>query len=148
MNFEQDSEVAFKTQKIDTTKQYLTGWKDKFQELKEELVSDKLFNKLGQHQEIQRVNEARQYLLDWQKKLQDQGFDLEVTLMYGRPIDSIIAIAEEINADLIAMTSQGRTGLDPVFSGSVASGILNRSTRPLLLVCTEKSAVAYIKNFV
>ncbi len=274
LNLEQDSEVAFKSQKVDTTKQYLTGWKDKFREqglsadilllrgiaveaildaveatkaeliamtsqgrtglaqvfygsvasgvlnrvncpillvrpetkasmetnqqilvpldgsirseaviphvkgiatlynaqitlvrivrtgyqttvfadlekdLKEELVSDKLFNKLGQHQEIERVKEARQYLLNWQKKLQDQGFDVEVTLMYGRPIDSIIELAEEINADLIAMTSKGKTGLDQVFYGSVASGVLNRSIRPLLLVSTGKTVQSPVKNFV
>jgi len=117
-------------------------------DLKDELVSDKLFNKLGQHQEIERVKEARKYLLDWQKKLQDQGFDVEVTLLYGRPIDSIIEIAEQINADLITMTSQGRTGLDQVFYGSVASGILNRSTRPLLLVRSRKPVEAPVKNFV
>ncbi|NET56705.1 MAG: universal stress protein [Symploca sp. SIO2E6] len=125
-----------------------TVFADLEQDLKEELISDKLFNKLGQHQEIARVKEARQYLLDWQKKLTEQGFDVEVTLMYGRSIDCIIEIAEEINADLIAMTSKGRTGLDQVFYGSVASGVLNRSTRPLLLVPAGNAAEVPVENFV
>ncbi|NER21229.1 MAG: universal stress protein [Symploca sp. SIO1B1] len=126
-----------------------TVFADLEQDIKEELVSEKLFNKLGQHQEIERVKEARQYLLNWQKQLQDQGLDVEVALMYGRPIDSIIKIAEEINADLIAMTSKGRTGLEQVFYGSVASGILNRSTRPLLLVPARKAVdEAPVNNFV
>ena len=42
-------------------------------------------------------------------------------------------------ADLIALASHGRTGLAQVFYGSVAAGVLQRVTRPLLLVRSQEN---------
>jgi nucleotide-binding universal stress UspA family protein len=39
-----------------------------------------------------------------------------------------------VGADLIALASHGRSGLSQVFYGSVAAGLLQRVSRPLLLV--------------
>ena len=41
------------------------------------------------------------------------------------------------DADLIAMASHGRTGLARVFYGSVATGVLHKVDRPLLLIRAE-----------
>jgi nucleotide-binding universal stress UspA family protein len=49
-------------------------------------------------------------------------------------IDKICKVAEQEKADLIAMTSHGRTGAARVFYGSVASGVLHRIDRPLLII--------------
>ncbi|PSO63129.1 MAG: hypothetical protein BRC36_08785 [Cyanobacteria bacterium QH_2_48_84] len=111
------------------------------QELDEEDVSEHIFRSLGKHQEVGRIKDARQYLLDWQASLQEEGFEVEATLLSGRPIEGIIQVAQETDADLIAMTSHGQTGLARVFYGDVASGLLNRAARPLLLIRTGETPV-------
>ena len=111
------------------------------QELDEEDVSEHIFRSLGKHQEVGRIKDARQYLLDWQASLQEEGFEVEGTLLSGRPIEGIIQVAQETDADLIAMTSHGQTGLARVFYGDVASGLLNRAARPLLLIRTGETPV-------
>ncbi len=45
--------------------------------------------------------------------------------------DGIISFAEEINADMIAMTTHGRTGLAHLFSGSIAEDVINHAKRPV-----------------
>ena len=52
----------------------------------------------------------------------------------GPAVERILQIAEEENADLIAMASHGGGGLTRVFYGSVAAGVLNRANRPLLVI--------------
>lgn len=43
----------------------------------------------------------------------------------------IIEFAEDINADLIAMSTRGHTGLKHFFSGSIAEDVVNHAKRPV-----------------
>ena len=113
-------------------------------EIKEEIVPEHLLSQLGKHQELDRIKQAKNYLLNWRNQFQEHGYDVEVNLLYGRPIDSIVAVAEKTNADLIAMTSQAKAGLEQFLYGSVASGLLNRLARPMLIVHTNDVPV---RNF-
>lgn len=81
--------------------------------------------------------EMETYLKKHQARFKEMGFQAEVRVRYGRVVDEICHTAKEINADLVALASHGRTGLAQVFYGSVAAGILHRIDRPLLLVRAE-----------
>jgi len=96
-------------------------------------VRDDLFGKLSQHEEVQRVEEARQYLLNWQARFKELGFSVQAHLLYGRPVEGILRLAEETQAGAIAMTCHGKTGLEGVLYGSVAASLLYRSSLPLFL---------------
>ena len=56
----------------------------------------------------------------------------------GIPVTTILEMAEQENADLIAMASHGRTGLARVFYGSVTAGIMQQVDRPLLLIRAQE----------
>ncbi len=43
----------------------------------------------------------------------------------------IIEFADDIDADLIAMTTHGRTGLIHLITGSIAEDVVNHSKRPV-----------------
>lgn len=118
---------------VRTTHQ-VTSFGDLQTELEEELVSKNLFSQLGEHQKLEQIREARRYILKLQNQLRDQGFSARGYLMYGRPTESILTLADEIETDLIAITNLGRTGLAQVLYGSVASAILNSGSYPLLIV--------------
>lgn len=81
--------------------------------------------------------EVEGYLAEKQAQFQEKGINAVVRIIYGRVVDEIINTADQEHADLIAMTSHGRTGMARVFYGSVAAGVLHRIDRPLLLVRAE-----------
>ncbi len=82
-------------------------------------------------------NAMQDYLTTKQAELQLHGIEVETSVAHGRIIDTIITAAEDAEADLVAMTSHGRTGLSRVFYGSIAAGVLHRIDRPLLLIRTD-----------
>jgi nucleotide-binding universal stress UspA family protein len=53
------------------------------------------------------------------------------------PHEAILGKARDWNADLVAMGTHGRTGLDKLLMGSVASKVLHRSDRSLLLLRSD-----------
>jgi nucleotide-binding universal stress UspA family protein len=81
-----------------------------------------------------RVKEAEDYLATQQGKFREIGIDVHTRVTVGPVIEGIVKVADQEDADLIALASHGRTGLAHVFYGSVAAGLLQRVNRPLLLV--------------
>ena len=55
-------------------------------------------------------------------------------VMRGEASEMICGRARDVNADLIVMTSHGRTGLSRLWLGSVAGGVLRRSPIPVLML--------------
>ncbi|RJX34342.1 MAG: universal stress protein [Desulfurivibrio sp.] len=80
------------------------------------------------------LNTAESYLKSIKEKLEQQGVQTITRVMQGPPVEAIITIAKDENADLIALASHGRTGLARVFYGSVAAGVLQQADRPLLII--------------
>jgi nucleotide-binding universal stress UspA family protein len=62
------------------------------------------------------------------------GLSIDTTLAHGDPVEAILAEAQRAAADTIVMGTHGRTGIDRALVGSVAEGVLRRSTVPVLLV--------------
>ena len=58
--------------------------------------------------------------------------DLHTHLLHGRPVDTILACAQQLQASLIVMGTHGRTGIARAFVGSIAEGVLRRSRIPVL----------------
>jgi nucleotide-binding universal stress UspA family protein len=82
----------------------------------------------------QTKTEAEEYLTTWKNEFAKKDIKASVRVEQGPIVETIIKVAEEESADLIAMASHGRTGLSHVFYGSVASGVLHRVDRALLLI--------------
>jgi len=77
---------------------------------------------------------AEEYLASVQAALKERGIEAEALIEAGSAAERIVHVAEEREADLIAIASHGLTGLSRVFFGSVAAAVLNRSKTPLLLI--------------
>jgi nucleotide-binding universal stress UspA family protein len=80
------------------------------------------------------AQEAERYLEGKRGELKAHGVDAYISIRYGAIVQGILDAAESENADLIAMSSHGRTGLARFFYGSIASGVLNKADRPLLII--------------
>jgi nucleotide-binding universal stress UspA family protein len=62
-----------------------------------------------------------------------QGVDVGVAVGRGDPVQGIIKVAKNIDADLVVISSQGRTGLARMILGSVAEEMARVSPIPVLI---------------
>ena len=81
-----------------------------------------------------RTKEANAYLENLETGIRAKDIHVEYRVEFGPAVESIIKVAEEVEAGLIAIASHGRSGLARVFYGSIAAGLLNAIDRPLLLI--------------
>jgi nucleotide-binding universal stress UspA family protein len=82
------------------------------------------------------IDAARGYLETVQHQIIAQGIAAQTSVAMGDPAFQILQVArrERHPADIVALTTHSRTGLDRVFLGSVAEQVLHTLHRPLLLV--------------
>jgi nucleotide-binding universal stress UspA family protein len=78
--------------------------------------------------------EADVYLARVAARLEAAGVAVERRRPDGSPGESVVAVAREGGADLIAMTTHGRGGLGRLVLGSVADYVLQHAPCPVLLV--------------
>jgi nucleotide-binding universal stress UspA family protein len=81
-----------------------------------------------------RQAEARTYLRRMAKQVADRGIEVDtVVTSHGTTAEAICMAAREVDADLIALATHGRTGLGKAVLGSVTLDVLHHSDRPLLI---------------
>lgn len=71
-----------------------------------------------------------------QKLLHHEGIRTEFAIRYGDPAAEILSMADDQHADLVALSTHGRTGLERARFGSVAESILRQGRFPLLILRT------------
>jgi nucleotide-binding universal stress UspA family protein len=59
---------------------------------------------------------------------------IAATVDFGKPADAIIAMADDISADLVVVGTHGRKGIERLVMGSVAKDVLRRAPCPVLIV--------------
>lgn len=52
---------------------------------------------------------------------------------FGKPLDGILALAEDVQADLIVIGTHGKKGLERLFVGSIATAVLGHAKCPVLV---------------
>ena len=78
--------------------------------------------------------EAQRYLRTVAELMQAVDIGVSWTVTRGDAAQGVVDEAARFRADLLIMASHGRTGLDAVFTGSVASKVVGRYAGPVLLV--------------
>lgn len=68
------------------------------------------------------------------EKARMNGVPVTTSIQSGTPQEAIISYAEESEADLIVMGTEGRTGLKNVIFGSIAEETVRKSSVPVLTV--------------
>ncbi len=85
--------------------------------------------------EIEMQGWAQKYLDDVQGRIRDRtGMDVETTAGEGPIRETIEAVAQELDADLIVLSTHGRGPLSRAWLGSIADALARSSEIPLLLV--------------
>ncbi len=68
------------------------------------------------------------------------GLATAVTVLHGRPVESLAAHALTGGYDLIVMTTHGRSGVSRAWLGSVADGLMRSTITPVLLLRDTSAA--------
>ena len=86
-------------------------------------------------QEMKQIkNQAADYLKKAGEGLRKKGAIVKVKVSTGNPADEISKAADEINADLVAMSTHGRSGLSRLAFGSVTDKVLRGGNKPVLMI--------------
>ena len=89
--------------------------------------------------------DAEHYLQRVAAQLQSVGVAAAYKVIIGDPVPTILGVVADEQANLIVMTSHGRTGFQRWFYGSVANKVLHGAQCPLLFVRTSQiHADAYL----
>lgn len=91
------------------------------------------------HDIVKAMHEAGdKYLARVNKRLTEKGIDVTVKILSGDPAARITDEAKREKADLIAMSTHGRSGIARWVLGSVADKILHESKIPMWMVRPKK----------
>lgn len=83
---------------------------------------------------------AEDYLQKTSEQLTAKGVSVKTEVKVGSAADEIIKVADEINADLIAMSTHGRSGISRWAFGSITDKVLRAANKPILVVRAPKDA--------
>jgi nucleotide-binding universal stress UspA family protein len=77
---------------------------------------------------------AKNYLENLGRVLRSKGIRTKTQVGVGEAAEEIIKLAEELNTDIVVMSTHGRSGFSRWEHGSVADKVLHAGNTPLLLV--------------
>ena len=93
-----------------------------------------------------RTREAEEYLATTAASLQARGVQVSWEVRRGRPDEEIVQAARQGGADLIAMSTHGRSGLGRLLFGSVAEQVLRHADVPVFLMRQTESRVPVVAS--
>lgn len=67
-------------------------------------------------------------------EMQFDGADIECVVRFGDPLTEILREADAFGADLIAVSTAGRSGIGRAVLGSVAEQVFRRAEAPVMLM--------------
>jgi nucleotide-binding universal stress UspA family protein len=76
-------------------------------------------------------------------RVADRGVPVVAVLREGHPRDEVPKLAEEIDAQLIVLGTQGRRGIARVLLGSTAENVIRTGARPTLVVRAPRPSEAH-----
>lgn len=80
------------------------------------------------------VQAATDYLSGIQERLQSAGFRTRCVVRAGGPAETVLGLAAELRADILAVATHGKTGAQRLVLGSVAETLLRSTPVPVLAV--------------
>jgi nucleotide-binding universal stress UspA family protein len=85
------------------------------------------------------VDESETALKSAAEAAEAAGVSYALERISGETVPTIVAFADEKEADVIVLGSRGRNALATALLGSVSHGVLRHASRPVLVVKTAKS---------
>lgn len=78
--------------------------------------------------------EMKNYLKGMCSKLEKEGLRVTYLIREGAIAETILEVAESMQADMIAMSTHGRTGAERLLLGSVTEQVVHHSRLPVMVI--------------
>lgn len=82
--------------------------------------------------------ETKKYIEALSAKLETAGLRVSFLIREGPVAETILAVAEAMQVDMIAMSTHGRSGIQRWVMGSVADRVIGHSEVPVMLIRPQK----------
>ncbi len=79
-------------------------------------------------------NRVTEYLEKTGENLKSENIEVSIIVKSGNAAEEILKAADQVNADLIAMSTHGRSGWRRAAFGSITDKVLHGSRMPVLMV--------------
>ncbi len=90
---------------------------------------------------VENIRKERQALLEqFMAKSSFNRENIRIIIKVGNPIEELLKLIVKENINVVVMGTKGRTDLENVFVGSVASKLFHRSPVPVISYRDEKNA--------
>jgi nucleotide-binding universal stress UspA family protein len=89
---------------------------------------------LAQSAVLEQEERSKKYIVEIENQLKAAGFKTSTVLRVGSVAEVILEVAEEMQVDVIAMSTHGRTGAARWLLGSIAERVVHNSKVPVLLI--------------
>ncbi len=89
---------------------------------------------IAQDAMIEQEERSQKYITEIENELKSAGFKTSTQLRVGSVADVILGVADELQVDVIAMSTHGRTGPARWLLGSIAERVVHNSKVPVLLI--------------
>ncbi|MBK8421293.1 universal stress protein [Candidatus Villigracilis saccharophilus] len=89
---------------------------------------------LAQQAIQEQEDRSSKYITEIEAQLKSAGFKTSTQMRVGAVADVILGVAEELQVDVIAMSTHGRTGPARWLLGSIAERVVRNSNIPVLLI--------------
>jgi nucleotide-binding universal stress UspA family protein len=97
--------------------------------------------------QLEAIRAAETYLAAVATDVKELGVsNVETSVWYGPAVESIVDAARYRNAELIVMSTHGRSGIGRLVMGSVAESVLRSTATPILLVRAPQAPAAAAKQ--
>jgi nucleotide-binding universal stress UspA family protein len=95
----------------------------------------------GAHALTQReeIDESETALKEAGEAAEAAGISYALERFAGETVETIVALAESKDADMIVLGNRGRNALASALLGSVSQGVLHEAKRPVLVVKTART---------
>ena len=77
---------------------------------------------------------SKTYITAVENELKSAGFKTSTLMRFGSVAEVILGVSEELQVDVIAMSTHGRTGPARWLLGSIAERVVHNSKIPVLLI--------------
>ena len=88
----------------------------------------------------QMESETQKYMSELSATLAGEGYKSQTLIREGPIAETILAVADELKADVIAMSTHGHSGMRRWLMGSIADRVVNHSHVPVMLIRPSQSA--------
>ncbi len=83
---------------------------------------------------VRMEKQAKRYLSKKESALRDKGVNVSSTSLWGQPTQTILQYAEDNSVSLIVLSTHGFSGITKWAYGSIAAKIIERASRPVLMI--------------